>query len=252
MLDINKLSIRLGEKKTIAVDQSRAYSGKITGIVGPNGAGKSTLLKAIVNDIPSQGIIQLHEDELTSWRKEELAKNMAYLPQSSELTFFFTAREVVELGAIPLSLSKAKIHNEIQRLMKLTDCIHLADQPFPLLSGGEKQRIHLARVLLQLSQASYPPLLLLDEPLAALDLGQQHHVMALLNNLTKERNFIVVIVIHDLNHALRYCDSIWLMQNGTMIGEGDPTTVLSKEQISNTWQYPAQEIMTPSGCALIY
>lgn len=252
MLEINNLCIHLSEHKLVSIDNATAASGKITGIVGPNGAGKSTLLKAIVNDLPSTGEINLQKQHINAWRQDELARSLAYLPQSSLLTFFFSAREVVELGAIPLSLVKHQLENKITDVMQMTDCLHLADQPFPLLSGGEKQRVQLARVLLQLCQSNCPPTLLLDEPLAALDIGQQHQVMTLLQRLATENCFTVLIVIHDLNHALRYCDDIWLMQDGNIVDQGTSQGILNKENISQIWQYPVEKFVTSSGKALIY
>ncbi len=225
----------------------QAHAGEFHALLGCNGAGKSTLLRVIAGEIAFRGRVLLHGQELTEWSPLARARHIAVLPQASQLSFGFTAAEVVGLGATPLSLSRAALRSEVQRLMRLTDCAGLADQAYPGLSGGEKQRVHLARVLLQLSQAEDAPVLLLDEPTSAQDLGQQHAMMDLVRTLCEEQGYAAVAVLHDLNQALRYTQQCSLVDAGRVVEWGKPGAVVTADSVRRYWGYSAEVARTANG-----
>jgi iron complex transport system ATP-binding protein len=132
-------------------------------------------------------------------------------------------------------------------VMKACDCLHLKDRLYPRLSGGEKQRVQLARVLLQLSQAQQPPLLLLDEPTSAQDLGQQHGLLDLARRLCNEEGYTVIAILHDLNQALRYSDRCTLINNGAIAEHGETEQVLTPCIVEQYWGYRPERAVVESG-----
>lgn len=224
------------------VDLLTTHAGQLTGVVGPNGAGKSTLVKVICGELPSSGSILLHGREIGIWPALEKARHVAVLPQASEITFPFIAREVVALGLTPLSISKHEANLQVQKHMQMTDCLQFSEQIFSSLSGGERQRVQLARVLLQLIQAESPPLLILDEPTSAQDIGQQHTILELAKSLCEQREFGIFAILHDLNQVMRYCDNCALLNEGKLVHTGHPLEVICEERIEEYWQYRPKRI----------
>lgn len=222
-------------------------TGNVCGLLGPNGAGKSTVLKAISGDIPATGTITFHDKRLSDWNSIERARHLAVLPQSSQLTFPFSAREVVALGLTPLSVSRTQAEQLIKEKMYAADCLSFSERAYPSLSGGERQRVQLARVLLQLSKAEQAPLLLLDEPTSAQDLGQQHNILALTQELAKAHGFGIVTILHDLNQVLKYCDDCYLLDQGQVRAHGAPEDILSNKCIREYWQYEPERVNLSSG-----
>lgn len=238
MLKIEALELSAGQKKWMVIDHLQFEPCTFNAILGPNGAGKSTLLKLIAREIKTYtGSITLHNKNIAAWHRQQLARHLAVLPQSSQLTFPFTAYEVVNLGASPLSLSSKERRQSVFTYMEKLGCAELAQQSFMQLSGGQKQRVQLARVLLQLSQAQQPPLLLLDEPTSAQDLRQQHAILELVKSLASQQGYCVVAVLHELNHALNYTDQAYVLKAGTMVGCGSPKDILNAATIKDVWQY---------------
>jgi len=247
MLELNQLSWKSREKTLLDIDHLALAEGQVMGLLGPNGAGKSTLLKAITGEIPASGQALLHGKAIHKWSSQQLARHLAVLPQASQLTFPFQAKEVVALGLTPLSMSHEEGQRHIQRLMEKTDCLHLADRNWPSLSGGERQRVQLARVLLQLSQAEQAPLLLLDEPTSAQDLGQQHSILKLAVELAREQGYGVIAILHDLNQVLHYCHHCYLLKEGQVAAQGKPFDVLRADTVEMYWQYRPREITLDDG-----
>lgn len=245
ILRIDKLTHRTKGRTLLAIDYLELTTGKFYGVLGPNGAGKSTLLKTISGDQQSRAQVGFHGAPLRTLGHQERAKHIGVLPQSNHLSFPFTAREVVALGLTSLTLSRAQAEQHIDEVMRTTDSLHLASKNFPLLSGGEKQRVHLARVLLQLCQADRSPLLLLDEPTSAQDLGQQHAMLSLIHNLCAQRGFTCLAVLHDLNHALAYCDDCIVIDQGKIRCQGPSKEVLSTELIGSCWGYTPEYVTLP-------
>ncbi|PWI35010.1 heme ABC transporter ATP-binding protein [Vibrio albus] len=219
--------------------------GELTILLGPNGAGKSSFLKAVTQEWPANGNISYFGKDASQWNKTVLARHLGVLPQSSSLTFNFTAREVVELGALPLKASQPMIQDIAIRTMQQTDILHLADRLYPSLSGGEKQRVHLARVLTQLEQSGKDKILLLDEPTSALDLSHQHNTLKLAKSLARQ-GASVIAVIHDLNLAAQYADRILVMNHGQLVTDGTPWEVLTEQTIRDVYHWEVTVIPHPS------
>ena len=237
MLSLNHVSLTVSQKPLLHKVSLDIPAGAVFGLLGANGAGKSTLLKAMSGEVSVTGEVSLYGKPLKQWPRRALAQHLAVLPQASQLTFPFSAHEVVALGLTPLSVSKAQGQALIHEVMLHTDTLQFADRAYPSLSGGERQRVQLARVLLQLSQAEQPPFLLLDEPTSAQDLGHQHGLLALAKDLAHQKGVGVVVILHDLNHALSYCDDCCVLANGHVDAQGVPSDVLTHERVEALWNY---------------
>lgn len=251
MLEIRELSVEAGGRCLLQLDNLSLPPGEFVALLGPNGAGKSSLLKAISGEADSQGQIIFHDLALSQWPGNARARHLAVLPQASHLTFPFSAREVVEMGLMPLSLSHQDAADVVRAAMLDADCLHLESRSFPGLSGGEKQRVHLARVLVQLVQAERPPLLLLDEPVSAQDLGQQHNILRLACRLAEQRGITVLAVLHDLNQVLRYGQRCLVLVDGQLVADGEPETVLTPQRIEAVWGYRPERYTTGERFALL-
>lgn len=236
---------------SLRIDSWIAHAGEFHALLGCNGAGKSTLLRLVAGEMPYRGKVTLHGQDLDAWNSEERARHLAVLPQSSQLNFGFTAEEVVALGATPLRLAWREQHDAVRRVMELAQCARLRGQAYPRLSGGEKQRVHLARCLLQLSQAEQAPLLLLDEPTSAQDLGQQHTLLNRVRELCEAQGYGVVAVLHDLNQALRYAHRASLLDAGRLVDEDRPEALLTPERVKVFWGYPAERVTNQRGEAVL-
>lgn len=213
--------------------------GQVTALLGPNGAGKSTLLKTLSGEIPSQSPIAFFGRDRHQWSSNALARHVGMLPQSSSLNFPFTAQEVVELGAIPLAIAKKDIAALAKHYMQKTDVLHLAQRLYPELSGGEKQRLHLARVLTQLHQSEQQTVLMLDEPTSALDLAHQHNTLTIARELAHQQGAAVVVVLHDLNLASQYSDRMIMLHQGNIVCDAPPWQALSNEIIAKVYGHQA-------------
>ncbi|WP_409522762.1 heme ABC transporter ATP-binding protein [Nitrincola sp. MINF-07-Sa-05] len=242
-VEINDLSVSVDGRHLLSNISFKASCGEVIAILGPNGAGKSTLLKAISGDLNHHSLpISLFGQPRECWDKMKLASLVGVLPQQTAVLFPFRAREIVMLGRIPHKCSTEENELEVELAMRKLDVWHLRDRLFPQLSGGEKQRVHFARVLAQLGEGNTERLLLLDEPTSALDLGHQHQVLALSRKLAHESAYAVILVLHDLNLAARYADRILLLQDGRLIADGTPDKVLGVEPIRALYHYEARRL----------
>ncbi|ROS00344.1 iron complex transport system ATP-binding protein [Sinobacterium caligoides] len=247
MLSVSQLSVSVADKTLLDIDNFSMSSGEMVAILGRNGAGKSTFFKAISGDVVSHGQRLLHEQSLAEWSGPSLARHLAVLPQASQLSFPFTAQEVAALGLIPLTINTRQGERLVRDMLERTDTLRFAERPYTSLSGGERQRVHLARVLVQLAQAERPPLLLLDEPTSAQDLAQQHQILQLCKDLCTQQDYGVLVILHDLNLSLRYCDSVGLLESGKMDKLGRPSDVLTPDEIDRQWGYRPERLVTASG-----
>ncbi len=239
-LQVSELSFNTSQQTLVDQVSFSLKAGEFSVILGPNGAGKSSLLKLISGELNQGGHkIRLFGQPRDIWPDHLLAQHMAILPQSSQLSFAFSAREVVALGGLSLPLKQSEINQLALANMQATDVLHLADRAYPSLSGGEKQRVHLARVLTQLSCANQHGLLLLDEPTSALDLAQQHKVLELCRQMC-QKGMSVLMVLHDLNLAAQYADRLLLMQAGKLCIDAPPHLAINTENIANIYGYQAQ------------
>ncbi|MEC4724993.1 heme ABC transporter ATP-binding protein [Shewanella sp. D64] len=246
MIDIKHVSVRINHKPVLTNINLQIKPGKVTALLGPNGAGKSTLLKCICQDNQlDAGQIALANRPIQDWDRLSLARNLAVLPQHASLTFPFEVHEVVAMGLYPLTLSSKQGMALIDEQLDLLALSALKHRSYPTLSGGEKQRVQLARVLTQLQQATQPPVLLLDEPTSALDLAQQHRVLSLARSLAHQQDYAVVVVLHDLNQASRYADELVILEHGQIVSQGVPGVALSPETIRQVWQYDPLVVISP-------
>lgn len=202
--------------------------GEIVAILGPNGAGKSTLLRQLTGYLkPHSGHCTLLGRPLNEWPITELAKKRAVMRQNSHMAFPFSVQEVIRMGRHPHRTRSAD--DETAQIIELCDCQALATRDYQQLSGGEQQRVQLARLLVQLWETvPSPKWLFLDEPTSALDIHHQQHLFRLLRQLVNERQFNVCCVLHDLNLAARYADRVVLMDKGKVVDNGKPLDVLQQ------------------------
>ncbi|MBF6129303.1 heme ABC transporter ATP-binding protein [Nocardia brasiliensis] len=224
-------------------------AGEIVALVGPNGAGKSTLLAALAGELtPSAGVIELEGHALTHWSPLDMARRRAVLPQTHTVGFPFTAREVVAMGRAPwLRTERRELDDErIAAALAAADVEHLAARSFPTLSGGERARVALARVLAQDTGT-----LLLDEPTAALDLGHQEAVLHLATARARA-GAAVVIVLHDLGIAAAYADRVAVLEAGRIAADGPPRKVLTTDLLTRVYQHPVEVLDHPeTGAQLV-
>jgi len=210
--------------------------GELVALLGPNGSGKTTLLKTISRSLkPRVGVVYLNEADVYDMKSLEVAKNIAVVPQETDVTFDFTALDIVLMGRNPyIDRFKTESEKDIaiaRKTMELTNTWHLAERPINELSGGERQRVIIARAL-----AQEPKVLLLDEPTVHLDINNQLEIMDLLKELCIKKGLIVLAVFHDFNLATRYCDSAMLLNNGRIFSIGPIDTVLTGENIKKVFQ----------------
>ncbi|WP_174552908.1 heme ABC transporter ATP-binding protein [Nocardia amamiensis] len=226
-----------------------AVAGQVVALVGPNGAGKSTLLAALAGELTlAEGIVELDGQPLTHWSTLDMARRRAVLPQTHTVGFPFTAREVVAMGRAPwVRTERRELDDEqIAAAMAATDVEHLAARSFPTLSGGERARVALARVLAQDTAT-----LLLDEPTAALDLGHQEAVLRLATDRAAA-GAAVVVVLHDLGIAAAYADRVAVLDSGRIAADGPPREVLTTELLTRVYQHPVEVLDHPvTGAQLV-
>ncbi|WP_406291228.1 heme ABC transporter ATP-binding protein [Embleya sp. NBC_00896] len=222
--------------------------GEIVAVLGPNGAGKSTLLGLLTGDLtPRQGTVRIADRPLSAYSQRELALRRGVLPQSVMLSFPFTVDEVVRMGRAPhAGLPGGESEDAVvARCLAETDVAHLADRVYPSLSGGERARVSLARVL-----AQGAPVLFLDEPTAALDLKHTEDVLRLARERAR-RGDAVVIVLHDLNLAAAYADRIALLAKGRLLACGAPAEVCTAPVLSELYGHPVDVMRRPGGDELL-
>lgn len=233
-IETRDLSVSIGRAKLLDRVSFVAPFGKLTAILGPNGAGKSTLLNVLAGVLaPTAGEVTLLGEPLAQWPLQRLAAHRAVLPQLSTLQFPFTVEEVVALG-----FRRKPAESEIRERLDEVDLSNFGNRLYPSLSGGEKQRVQLARVLAQHKTGQSPFLLLLDEPVAGLDLAHQLRTLQRARQLLSER-LAVIVVLHDLNLALRYADRAVLLDRGHLMAQGHPCEVLTPERIARVFRVRA-------------
>ena len=212
-------------------------AGKVTAIVGPNGAGKSSLLKVLTGEMAAtKGEVYLNNRLLQHWPMLDRAQLLAVLPQHTLLNFPFTADEVVGLGRIPHNTGLAKDTEIIAEALELVDASYLQRRFYTQMSGGEKQRVQLARVLAQIWQPSHlgEQFLVLDEPTSAFDLSHQKLTLDIVRQLA-QKGVGVVMVLHDLNLAARCADNLVVFDGGVIAAQGSPEAVLSESLIDKVF-----------------
>lgn len=229
------ICVRRGAHSVLNAVDVRLESGQVLGVLGPNGAGKSTLLGALSGDlIPSEGQVLLNDRPLGNWTGPERATALAVMLQKSNLSFGFRVDEVVSLGRLPHTTGVEADRNIVTAALRIADAEHLARRNYMTLSGGEQQRVHLARVLAQLWPAGAGQTLLLDEPTAMLDPLHQHSILVAVRRFV-EQGGAALVILHDLNLAARYCDQLLLLADGHVRMSGTPEQVLRAEPLQSVF-----------------
>lgn len=249
MLELDNVSITKGTKKILDHVTMAVSAGQVVVIIGPNGAGKSSALKAMTGDYkPDFGRVSLNNRPLKQFSFVELAQLRAVMSQSYEMNFPFSVHEVIEMGAFAFAnqLSQYQHQAMFKEVTDLLDVSALLKRNFSHLSGGEQQRVQLARVLLQLFPAlelvrkkqAVAPYLLIDEPTASLDLFHQYQVMKVAKKMAN-KGAGVVAVLHDLSLAASFADVIYVMQQGRVVAQGAPAEVLQPDILQSVYQIRA-------------
>jgi len=238
-LETKGISKYIGKKSILNDCSIKIKPGCFTAVVGPNGAGKTTLLKSLSGeDKPSTGKIVMNYKPLDDYQGKELAINRAILPQQTIVNFPFTVEQVIEIGRYPHNTSRTENEAIIQEVMRQTALERFSGRIYQTLSGGEKQRVQMARVMAQLHhETDLTKYLLLDEPTSSLDLAQQHALLSIAKDLCGS-NIGVLAVLHDLNLALQYADEILFLKLGQTVAYGKSEEVVTEETIEDTFSYP--------------
>ena len=239
IIELKNLSIGYGNKSVLQDVNAKINKGEIVGIIGCNGAGKSTLLKTIRGLLPKQsGEILYFGRKLESFSEKELAREVAYLQQNVEVGFGYTGKDIVLAGRYPYmkwwkgeSISDEEL---ALKCMEYTGTKELAERPVNEVSGGQKQRILLAKVL-----AQQTPILFLDEPTTGLDMVYQEEIFRVSKALAKMGKTILMVV-HELNLAAKYCSRIILLGEGTVIADGRPDNVFTEKILSKAYNAPVR------------
>ena len=215
--------------------------GEVVGLLGPNGSGKSTLLRILARLAePSSGTVLLNGAPIDSLDRKTTARMLGYLPQSARSEWPISARETVMLGRTPFLSPLARLseadHTAVEDALAVTDTAHLADRAVTTLSGGERMRVMLARVL-----AGAPELLLLDEPVTGLDPRHQLEAMLLLDRLANDGRGTLV-VLHDLTLAARFCHRVYVLHGGRVMAEGAPEVALDSTTIAGAFEVEARRL----------
>ncbi len=242
--------------------------GKVLAVLGPNGAGKSTLLRVLAGEYrATKGTIRQSAQDITATTALALAQSRAVMPQAASMTFPFAVRDVVALGRAPFrKISTRQLDQKLVRhAIRLADIDHLADRAYPALSGGEKQRVHLARALVQVWGMDGPErnmvpktgdedrdrFLLLDEPTSGLDVSHQHALLGVARREAHQNKVGVLMILHDFNQVTAYADRVVVLQNGEMVAKGAVDDVMRPDLLSAVFKSPIRAIPDPEGGSVL-
>ncbi|MEC2073880.1 ABC transporter ATP-binding protein [Alkalihalophilus marmarensis] len=232
MLSVSKLTTTIEHKDIIHQVSMHIESGKFVGLIGPNGSGKSTLLKTIYRIYePRAGLVTMNGQDISTLTHKELARRMAVVAQEGSAPFDFTVEEIVLMGRNPHKRffegdTREDSYNTNQALVKV-GLEGYSNRSFSTLSGGEKQRVLIARAFVQKANV-----LILDEPTNHLDIQHQLHIL----DVVKSLNVSTLAAIHDLNLAAAYCDIIYVINGGEMVKQGSPSEVLTGDLVKEIFQ----------------
>ncbi|MEG0250655.1 MAG: ABC transporter ATP-binding protein [Peptostreptococcus sp.] len=240
-LDVRNLSVEIDKKKILKNVDMSCQKKKFTGIIGPNGSGKSTLLRTVYKSInPKSGSIKLGDIDILNDSYKNIFKHLSVVSQFNNLDFDFSVKEIVLMGRIPHkkimekdNLNDFKI---VEDALKKVGLLEYQDRSFLTLSGGEKQRVILARAICQ-----EPDFMILDEPTNHLDIKNQLEMFKIMKNL----NISVLAALHDISMAARYCDYLYILKNGEIYAQGSPKEIINKETIDYVYNVDCEVYKNP-------
>lgn len=245
MLKANDVSVEVNNKTILENIKFEVPAGKITALIGPNGSGKSTLMRAISSEISYQGEILINEQDINSMKAWELAAIRAVLTQRSSVAFPFTVAEVIHIGL--RNGTNSSTLDLINEALGCVGLLSLAERQYSQLSGGEQQRVQLARVLAQVWTPvinGSPNWIFLDEPVSSLDISHQLEVMNLMQKYANEGGGVFTIM-HDLNLTAMYADYVGLLHNGKLLCFGNPSEVMNDKILSEAYNCRIKVNITP-------
>jgi ferric hydroxamate transport system ATP-binding protein len=218
---------------------------RVIGLIGHNGSGKSTLIKLLARQQqPSGGEIRFEGRALDKWGDRQFARKVAYLPQQTPPASGMLVKELVALGRYPWHGALGRFsridREKVDEAIELTDIAPFADRLVDTLSGGERQRVWLAMLVAQDAEC-----LLLDEPISALDVAHQMEVLSLVHRLSKAKGIGVLVVLHDVNMAARFCDELVALHSGKLIARGTPLEIMVPEELQRIYGIPMDVIAHP-------
>jgi iron complex transport system ATP-binding protein len=246
LINVSQLSWQIENKYILKNINFEVCKGEVIGIIGPNGAGKTSLLRCltnqtnILNDTNLRGSVYLNNRNLTSYSSKQIAKHFAVVMQKNETIFALSVNDVMKMGLLPhKSLFAFDTDHDKAQIVLALDKVglkHAVNHQFNELSGGEQQRVLIARSIVQSSQV-----LILDEPTTHLDVFYQHQVL----QLVKQLNLTVIMTVHDLNLASLYCQRLLLLHHGQLLTDGSPTEVLNTLQLQEVFGLPCKQNIDP-------
>lgn len=235
IVTLDNVTVSIEGKKLLDAVSLKAYPGEVLGLIGPNGAGKSTLLSVLSGDrLPDSGEVNVGGLDPATAAASDMARVRAVMLQDVSVAFSFLVWDVVEMGRRPWQKvsTPEEDHEIIEAALAATSVSHLAEREITTLSGGERARVALSRVL-----AQQTPIVLLDEPTAAMDISHQEQTLGTARALAAA-GAAVIVVLHDLNAAAAYCDSIVCLSDGRVIASGSVDQVYSTETLSRVYGWP--------------
>ncbi len=248
---VRDASFSVGDRMLVHPTRLEIAKGEMLALVGHNGSGKSTLLKMLARQqAPSSGTIAFDGRPLDAWPTRDFARRLAYLPQQIPAAPAMTVRELTAMGRYPWHGALGRFgrddRDSVERALERTHMLTLADRLVDTLSGGERQRAWLAMLLAQNAAC-----LLLDEPTAALDVAHQIEVLSLVRTLSRASGLTVILVLHDINMASRFCDQIVALHSGRLIASGRPNQIMQKTILERIYGVPMDILPHPSADRVI-
>lgn len=240
IIKAQNICVSINDKEIVHNLSLEIPEGKVTAIIGPNGCGKSTTLKALSRILPYKGSVTFKGNEMTSFSQREFAKCLAILTQSPQAPSDLTVNDLVEMGRFPhrsfLGRAGKDDKEHVEWALEQTGVKAMRSRLLNTLSGGERQRAWIAMAL-----AQRPEVLLLDEPTTYLDICHQLEIMQLIVRLNQELGLTVVMVVHDLNHAIMYADHVVVVKAGRLVTSGAPREIITSDLLAEVFRVKADE-----------
>jgi iron complex transport system ATP-binding protein len=235
LIAINKLCYNYGTAKVLEDINLNIHENKFYGVIGPNGSGKTTLIRNLSRGLfPQKGTIYLDGCDITDTSNRELARRISYVPQNTHIEFEFSVMDIILMGRSPylkrLQSESKKDIDIVKNAMVITNTWQLRNKNIGEISGGERQRVIIARALSQQAK-----IMLLDEPVSQLDIHHQIEILRIIKKLTEEKRLTAILSLHDLNLAAQYSDQLILLKKGRVFKQGSPQDVITEENIKEAY-----------------